>query len=497
MAACVSWGMRLRARLTLSLLLPLILVLGVHGVLRVRQERGRLLNAHQQSLARSADVIAAALENELGQPAPRLTALLAPLARTQQQIARVRLFGPDGAAIVVSSLAAVTAQVPEARTLAVIQRGVAESFHVENGQLALFNIRPLRDRDGNVVAALEVVELASAVQVQVADAIRDVWLRLGLVTLVLAVVSGLVLRRQVFARLSRLEHGIASIAAGRASARVDVDRRDELGRLAEAFNDMAAQLESARIELETETGRALELQDHLRHADRLAIAGRLASGLAHEIGTPLNIISGRAEMLLESLPPDDRRRSELAAIVEQIDRIASFVRSLLESTRRGTRQMQPVSLQDVVRRLWPLVEHEARRRDVAVAADVPSGLPSIVADPGQLQQVIVNLLMNAIEACPRGARAALIVAPQARDGRPGIVLDVQDTGPGIAPQHREKIFEPFFSSKPPGQGTGLGLTISRDIVRAHGGDIRVADTGARGTTVTVWLPLANGGRDGG
>jgi two-component system, NtrC family, sensor kinase len=483
--------MGLRLRLTISLLAPLLLVIGVHGLIRIQQERAALLDAHRDSLARTADVIVAALEHVMQRHAVEIQALLSQLARSQHQIARIRLFDRNGTPSIVSNLLPVDDSGAAPRVLAVLERGAPDSFHEEGERyVALFHITPVRGPDGQPVAALEVVELALEIETQVQRAVWDVWVRLGLVALAVALAMGVILQRQVFDRLSELARGIVSLAEGKAATRVPVERRDELGRVAEAFNDMATQLAAARVKLETETERALDLQQHLRHAERLAIAGKLASGLAHEIGTPLNIISGRAEMLVDTLPADDPRRGELSGIVEQIDRISAIIRSLLDTARQTKPEPQPVAVADVVLRLWPLMEHAARRRGIVIRSAVDRNVPKVLADANELQQVLINLLMNAFEAMPPGGRATVTAAREDRGERAGVTIGVQDTGSGIAPEALAHIFEPFYSTKPAGQGTGLGLPISRDIVREHGGDLVVSKTGGDGTTVTVWLPAA-------
>jgi two-component system NtrC family sensor kinase len=483
--------MGLRPRLTISLLAPLLLVMGVHGLIRVRQERAALLDAHRDSLARTADVIVAALEHGLHRPALEIQSLLRQLARSQHQIARIRLFDRNGTPIVVSNALPVDDSRAAAHVIRVLERAAPDDFHEEGDRyVALFHIAPVRGADGRPEGAIEVVELALEIETQLQRAVWDVWLRLGLVALAVAVAMAVVLQRQVFDRLSELARGIVSLAEGKAVTPVAVERRDELGRVAEAFNDMATQLAAARVKLETETERALDLEQHLRHAERLAIAGKLASGLAHEIGTPLNIISGRAEMLVETLPGHDPRRDELSGIVDQIDRISAIIRSLLDTARRDKPEAQPVAISDVVLRLWPLMEHAARRHGVVIRSAVDSDTPKVLADGNQLQQVLLNLLMNAFEATPPGGRTMLTAVREDRGGRAGVAIRVHDTGSGIAAEALAHIFEPFYSTKPAGQGTGLGLPISRDIVREHGGHLLVSKTGSDGTTVTVWLPAA-------
>jgi signal transduction histidine kinase len=229
----------------------------------------------------------------------------------------------------------------------------------------------------------------------------------------------------------------------------------------------------------------------VRHAQTLAVAGRLATALAHEVGTPLNIISGRAEVLMQSLPRADRRREELGIIVGQIDRISGIIRALLDTVRPAKPEIQRVDLAVAVHRLLPLLRHAARRTSAALDAGMAEPLPQVLADPNQLDQLLINLAVNAIEAVPEKGTVTIEAAAEARDGRDGVALVVRDTGHGIPDELRARVFEPFFTTKPPGRGTGLGLTICRDIVKEHGGEIRVESSPGGGTAVSVWLPAAD------
>jgi signal transduction histidine kinase len=267
-----------------------------------------------------------------------------------------------------------------------------------------------------------------------------------------------------------------------------VDRRDEIGRVAEAFNEMTSQLEVARRRLLTETEHSLDLEQQLRAAETLAVAGKLASSLAHEVGTPLNIVSGRAEFLQMSPTLDEAARRDLGVIVGQIDRISKIIRSLLDSVRPQKLEVQPTSLADVLDRILPLLNHPARRRGVTIVTSVPPDLPALPADPGQLQQVLINLVLNGLDVTPTGGQITISARIAAEGSLDGIAIAVHDTGPGIPVELQGKVFEPFFTTKPAGQGTGLGLAICRDIIKAHGGQIKVESAPDAGTTFTVWIP---------
>jgi signal transduction histidine kinase len=264
--------------------------------------------------------------------------------------------------------------------------------------------------------------------------------------------------------------------------RVTVDRDDELGDVARAFNSMSERLES-------ESERALALENQLRRTATLAVAGKLAAGLAHEVGTPLNIISGRAEFMLKSLPAGDPRREELEGIVGQIERVSRIITSLLDTVRPQPPQFEPSDIGSLVSQVFPLLSHAARQRGVTLVQHIDEGLPRIHADPAQIQQVVINLVLNALDATGPAGRVTISGQEMLRDERAGLAVIVTDTGSGIVPELLPRIFEPFLTTKPRGQGTGLGLAICRDIVRAHGGRLCAESNVGAGSTFTVWLPL--------
>jgi len=152
-------------------------------------------------------------------------------------------------------------------------------------------------------------------------------------------------------------------------------------------------------------------------------------------------------------------------------------------------QLEPTDVAVLVDRLFPLLRQAARQRDVALLRGIPDELPVLQADPHQLQQVLINLVLNALDATPAGGRIEISAASLARGARPGIALAVMDTGVGIPPELLPRVFDAFLTTKPRGKGTGLGLAICRDIARAHGGDISADSTVGAGSTFTLWLPL--------
>src|SRR5262249_15171375 len=206
--------------------------------------------------------------------------------------------------------------------------------------------------------------------------------------------------------------------------------------------------------------------------------------------TPLNIIAGRAELILHALPSASPMREDLDVIITQIDRITGLIRAALDPFHQREPTQVPTELGAVSDRLRPLLQYFARSRGVRLAMSMPAALPPVLVDPGHLQQVLINLLTNAIEATPRGGLVELKAARQSDDGHHGVTVVVRDTGPGIPEDVLARIFDPFFTTKPSDIGTGLGLSISRDLIRSNGSDIEVTSVAGAGTTFSVWLPDA-------
>jgi len=233
--------------------------------------------------------------------------------------------------------------------------------------------------------------------------------------------------------------------------------------------------------------RALETQ--LLRAEKLATVGVLAAGIAHEIGTPLGVVRGRAEYVQGKLGPQHPQSAGVGVIVEQIDRVSRTLRQLLDFARMQRPVVRPVQLAPLARSVQELLRLESARRTVPLELQLPEGLPALAADPDQLQQVLVNLCLNALDACSEGGQVRLSASAPIPGEHWGLVaLRVQDDGCGIPQESLNQVFDPFFTTKKRGQGTGLGLTVVAQIVRNHGGRIELESEPGQGTCVTLWWP---------
>ena len=483
--------MGLRLRLFFVLIIPLTLLVGLYAFVRVREEEGQLLAAEQRNASVTARAIQIAVENAVrDRQLADIRRLLSELVNRQEQIERIRIYDKSLASTLESEPGAAGGPVAAERLRRVMTQGRSEVVADEGPTADTFShVMPLRGRRGEIIGALEVLFSSPGAREKRERATRDAVIRLSLLALGLAGLTAFVLSRQVLRPLRHLTRSIRALGEGQVGPPLPVGRGDEVGQVAEAFNRMAESLEAARQRLLLESDRAVDLEQQLRRAETLAVAGKLTSGIAHEVGTPLNIISGRAEILLRSLPSDHPGRPDLEVIVAQTDRISAIIRSLLDTVRQQKPEIQPVDIPVLLDRVVPLLEHMARRRGVSIAASAAPPLPDVAADPTQVQQVLINLIVNAMDATPRGGRIGIEAWACPNDGRPGVAVAVSDTGSGIPAEALSHVFEPFFTTKPAGQGTGLGLPICRDILREHGGTLAVQSREGHGTTFTAWLPV--------
>jgi signal transduction histidine kinase len=285
------------------------------------------------------------------------------------------------------------------------------------------------------------------------------------------------------------------------------DGSDEISRLSQAFEGMRGSLKAARDEilqftqtLETKVEvRSRQLhaaQQKLQHNDRLASLGQLAASVAHEINNPISGVLNLS-MLMQRIVKDDgipagrtpEIRRYLTQITNETTRVGRIVSDLLSFSRRGTPHRSAADLNRLIRTTCSLVDHKLKLANVALELDLGADLPQVLCDGGQIQQVVLNLVLNASESMqPHGAGTVTVATKRGEDGK-SVRMLVRDTGEGIAPEALPRIFDPFFTTKPEGKGVGLGLAVSYGIVQAHGGEIEVKSEPGKGTEFTVILPL--------
>jgi PAS domain S-box-containing protein len=257
--------------------------------------------------------------------------------------------------------------------------------------------------------------------------------------------------------------------------------------LEDALKKYTTELEE-RVEREVAAQRKLEQQ--VVHSEKLAALGRLAAGVAHEIGNPLTSISTFAQLLRE-MATDEFAQSSLDIINNHIRRITEIVRQMSTFARPDSTNLKRHQINDTLRSSLDLMRLDKRMKStIEIVEDLAPGIPETVIDEGQIAQVFINIILNALDAMPDGGRLSVSSRRQTGDdGRETIEVSFTDTGTGIPPEARERIFDPFYTTKEAGKGTGLGLSVSYNIVKRFKGDIAVRSEVGKGTTFTVILPV--------
>ena len=320
--------------------------------------------------------------------------------------------------------------------------------------------------------------------------------------LIVALLSWLFVWRVVGEPIKALKDGTEHLAHGELGYQIEVRSDDEVGNLAHSFNDMSLQLHAANDEIVTwaktlenrvaEKTRELKgAHDHMLHVEKMASMGKMAAVVAHEVNNPLSGILTYAKLLRKwvgSGQAEHEKREEamqcLELIAAESRRCGDLIKNLLSLSRTEPMNVQSTDLHPVIDRCLLLVRHQLELNGIELQQKLAEDLPRVPCDPAQIEQVLLALIMNAIDAMPRGGN--LWVETQLTHD--GIEIKVRDDGAGIAPDVLPQIFEPFMTTKEKGHGVGLGLAISRGIVEHHNGRIEVESQLGRGTTFTVTLP---------
>lgn len=371
----------------------------------------------------------------------------------------------------------------------VLQTGeMVEFIRLVEGEKYFSIIMPLRLTE-NKRGALEIVKPFALIKNDIAET-RANWLATTLFLLaVIFLVVAIVLRRSLTNPFQNLLIGAQNLGRGNLDYRVKVPKtRDELAFLAQEFNRMADNLEAQKQVAEKESENRLMLERELRHTERLASVGRLAAGIAHELGAPLNVIDARAEQLLEKPQTAlEKREKNLNIIRAQTEKISRLIRQLLTLARPYNFRIVPLDLNEIVSLTIEQIAENAMRQKVEIEFSEVENL-IVSADRDYLQQVFLNILMNAIQAMPTGGNLKILLGNETKNGANFAFVKFSDTGAGITKENLEKIFDPFYTTKDIGEGTGLGLAVSHRIIEEHGGFIEAENNLGGGATFSIYLP---------
>jgi two-component system NtrC family sensor kinase len=355
---------------------------------------------------------------------------------------------------------------------------IGRAYVVNNWYITAYE--PIRDINDRIIGILYVGILEQKY--------RDTERRTILVFLVIALVGAFIalalayfLSRGISVSIGRLASASREVAHGNLDAKAEVRSNDELQELAESFNAMASALKKRDEQLKAFA------QNRIMESERLAMIGQLAAGVAHELNNPLQGIVAYSHLLLEKVSDEDPMRGSLEKIVTQADRSKDIIRGLLDFSRQTKPQKMPSNVNHILLECLSLVEKQPLFHNIEIEKDFVGTLPLISIDPSQIQQVFMNMIINAAEAMEGNGRLILETRFDPLDNCVDVIFT--DTGHGIREEDMQSLFDPFFTTKEVGHGTGLGLAISYGIVRKHRGAIAVESEAGKGTTFIISLPV--------
>jgi len=301
----------------------------------------------------------------------------------------------------------------------------------------------------------------------------------GLVIVLIAALVGVIVSRRITRPLEHLSRAVGKIAKGDFNVNVDIHSSDEIGDLSNSFNEMADEL----MERETSLKKA---QHALVQSEKMAAVGTLSAGLAHEVKNPLSAVLGYAQLSKRKLDQPEALEKHLDIIETETKRCNEIISNLMQFSRQEKGEHTQISVNDVVQKSMAIVDHQLSLKNVRIESELADNMPLIYGNANQLQQVLMNLMINAQQAIGDGG-GTVGLATQLESQ--SVLITVSDTGPGMDDQLAKKIFEPFFTTKPAGKGTGLGLSVTYGIIKDHGGEISVQRASSGGAKFVIELPL--------
>lgn len=363
-------------------------------------------------------------------------------------------------------------------------RPFADEAFVVN-ELYITAYEPIKDPAGRIIGALYVGLLEAPFANRQNFIITVFLLMVGIASLA-SLVLMFVVTKLVLRPIGGLIGMARRVIAGDLTARVQGCPPGEMGELCRAVNAMADAVTQREERLKQTTSQQIS------NSEKLASIGRLAAGVAHEINNPLTGVLTFAHLLREKPNMDEQDRQDLDLIIHETTRVGEIVSGLLDFARERPASKSMLDLNQVIRQTVRLIVNQSQFKKITIEEHLDEHLPAVYGDRNQLQQVLLNLALNACEAMPDGGALTISTQPHGKD----VMLTVADTGCGIKPEHLTQIFDPFFTTKPVGKGTGLGLSVSYGIVQQHGGVLSVESEEGKGTKFTIILPFGEHGQGG-
>jgi len=504
---------RLARKLMLSITVIVIIVAAVSGLVNIKTEEQQLLHTMVLGADQLTKAITSAIWHAMLDDHREAAYQVMQTIAQKQGIDRIRMFNRAGQAMFSTNLEDHQHQIPGpdlSRHVSIFQAGdrrrldmVTPIYNEPSCAQTACHAHPAGVK---VLGVLDLQLNLDTVDREVANMKLRVLLVTGVEISLISLFIIYFTRRFLARPIGKLIEGTKAVSQMELDQPLDIgDSSEELDELARSFDVMRDRLRTALGEInqftqnletkvEERTRQLQAAQKKLLHTDRLASLGQLSASVAHEINNPisgvLNLSMLLQRMLKEDgIPPNriEEFRRYLSQVTGETARVGRIVSDLLAFSRRSKPQRSPADLTRIVRTTLSLVQHKMKLSNVAVDAALAESLPAVSCDSSQIQQVVLNLLLNAAEATQsKTDRRVSVTTARAEEG---VSLTVSDNGEGISPENLTKIFDPFFTTKAEGKGVGLGLAVSYGIVHAHGGEIEVKSTVGQGTTFTVTLPL--------
>lgn len=479
----VNDDMKLAPRMTAVIGSCALILFGVSGMTQLRSEERDLRAVAENEVRLLARSLQVSFENALrDRQLEDVTETLEALAPVDPTVT-VFVFDDEGQLVGASRGARPSS---DTLRLGVLAKGhvdpVMEYAPVEAPGVLLLGLR-LREEGPARASAIVLEKPLRELQRDLRATRLSIWLTTSLLVLTVAGLTWVLTRRYVGLPLGRMVTNMKRVRSGDLQIARGQKTNDEVGEAQEEFDRLVVALDEARVRADQEFEARRRIERGLQNADKLITLGQLSAVMAHEIGSPLQILEGRARALRKHAEDADATRRTADMLVEQTERITRIVGQMLSITRRRPSVRSAVDAEASIRSVVALLELEARRRRVKLAVN-RSGRADVFADGDQLQQVALNLLRNALDASPRDSTVTVDVGGD--DDR--LVLEVRDSGCGVSESARARLFEPFFTTKADSGGTGLGLSVVQSIVQQHGGRVDFVEDGRAGGLVRVDLP---------
>ncbi len=488
--------MKVGTRITIATSVVVALTLAIFAAIDLRASRAE----RESALRRNLEDVAVALRYQVEAAGTRTTLAKVDTRATAMSAA----IAPLAAHMLPASVA--KQATPEGGRVKAFTEGRSHYLFTEKDSQLTYSL-PLRatsttEREG--YAILGVLEVSTDTSFLgdafASDLRRTIPLLLGIVLMVYMSLFFLV-RSLVSDPIAKLLTGVDDVAHGDLSRVLLAEREDEIGDLAARFNEMTFSLRESRSETKKHNETRTSLEQKLFQTEKLATIGQIAAEIAHEVGTPLNVISGRARGISKKSSNIEAVEKNATIISEQTARITRIIQRLLDFSRRkvGDEEDQLIDLNQLALNTMEFLESKLDAAHVKHSLGQQESLPTVKGNADQLLQVLTNLVLNATEAMSKTGGTLVVETASVTRRRPGlevaaemptVVVSVSDTGPGIPPEEREKIFEPFYSSKTSEGGTGLGLAVVHGIVKAHDGWVEITDAPGGGTCFSVYFPAA-------